>query len=364
MPRIALIGVGAWGANYIGPLLRLDALRAIVDTGQDTLGAVAVPGHVARYVTLDDLLADGLPLDGVVIATAAPTHHSLASRALSAGLGVHVEKPVARTYAEAAELYRLAEHEAVTVMSGHLLLHHRGLDRMWRESRTGGLLSPLRYIRSTRIGHGRIRRDEDVMWSFAPHDLSAVLVLMGRMPATVRARKYRLRGTAVADLATIDLDFPSLQAHASIHVSWLGPEREHRLLAYAEHGTGRFDDGASDSDGAAVYRVLPDDPGRIPAAPDASVVATPPTRTRPLDREVELFCRCVAARITPPQDRCVTLAVMTLLEAADASSLTETEVAIVPNPDIDSSLFVPSSVWEEHLPALAPLNDANAVDAT
>lgn len=354
MPQIALIGVGPWGSNYIEPLVRSEALCALVDSDPVALNSAVVPDGIGRYLTLDDLLAEKPSLDGVIVASAAATHFDIAVRALYQGLGVLVEKPIAQTLPQAAELYRLAASKAVTLMSGHLLMHHEGFHYLWRETKTGRLGEP-RYIRSTRVGIGRIRREEDVLWSFAVHDLSLVLTLMGQMPESLFARKYWLRGAPQADLAIVDLTFQA-GARAAIHVSWLGPEREHRLLTYARRGAARFDDGEEGRRSVVMHAMHPGEVRHANATGQAERTAAPPQNARPLDRQVDLFCRYVATGTMPLQDRAIALGVMSLLEAADLSSANESEVRVRPAVDIDSTLFEPSCNWPDPAAGLLRTN--------
>lgn len=349
-PQIALIGTGKWGMNYVGALKSRGMLGALVDSDdalRDSLRHRGIDRPVFR--SLEELLEEGPQLDGVVIATPAWSHFGQAMAALRRHVAVLVEKPIARSYSEALELYETASSAGVTLMAGHLLLHHQGLNLLWGECQSGRM-GDIAFLRSTRVGVGRIRSEEDVLWSFGVHDLVLALTLVGRLPVSVRATKLDLRGSGVADVALVDLSFPG-RLDASIHVSWLGPEREHRLLMYSSTATARFDDGEPSTGGGVRVQLVGDIPG---AGIDRNVRETADLPTvdnwmRPLDRQVEKFGSYVAKGVTPSEDRAVALAVMKLLDAANEASASGQEVELDWRGEsgrlIRPSLMRPSGAW-------------------
>ena len=188
-PQVAIIGAGYWGRNIARNLAELGALAAVVDTNPATAAEVsAATGAPPR--DLEEVLDDP-SIMGVAIASRAELHYSLADRALRAGKHVFVEKPLVLEETEADHLIALAESSDRTLMVGHLLRYHpifeRLLDLVGSEE-----YGPLRYAYSDRISLGKIRTEENVLWSFAPHDISMVLALSGEEPRFRHRARRRL----------------------------------------------------------------------------------------------------------------------------------------------------------------------------
>jgi UDP-2-acetamido-3-amino-2,3-dideoxy-glucuronate N-acetyltransferase len=167
-PRVAVIGCGGWGRNHVRNFAELGALDAVVDPNVETAKAMAGL-HGCRTLTQDQALSD-TAIDAVVIAAPAGLHYSIAKAALLQGKHAFVEKPLSLRVAEAAELCQLAERLDRRLMVGHLLQYHPAfleLRKLVRDGRFGRL----QYVYSNRLNLGKIRREEDVLWSFAPHDI-------------------------------------------------------------------------------------------------------------------------------------------------------------------------------------------------
>ncbi|MCA1614335.1 MAG: Gfo/Idh/MocA family oxidoreductase, partial [Acidobacteria bacterium] len=177
---VAVIGCGYWGKNLVRNFHRLGALAAVCDAtpaGRQTAAEIAP--HIPAVADFDDVLRSDVP--GVVIATPAETHYDVARRALLAGKDVFVEKPLALTYEQGAALTRLAEESEAVLMVGHVLEYHPAVVKMLELVRAGEL-GKVRYISSNRLNLGKVRREENILWSFAPHDIAIILRLMGSMP--------------------------------------------------------------------------------------------------------------------------------------------------------------------------------------
>ena len=170
-------------------------------------------------------------------------HASLAQRALTAGKHVFVEKPLALQVDEAEALCALAEERDRRLMVGHLLQYHPGFIKL-RQLVRDGELGRLQYLYSNRLNLGKVRREEDILWSFAPHDLSMILSLVGQEPAEVAAQGGYYLHKAIADVTTTHLTFPGgEQAH--VFVSWLHPFKEQKLVVIGDRAMAVFDDGQS-----------------------------------------------------------------------------------------------------------------------
>ncbi len=185
VPRIAVIGCGYWGKNLVRVFAELGALAALVDAHPPTVAALQAK-HGGRAMSFEEALADD-EIDAVAIAAPAALHHRLAKEALKAGKHVFVEKPLALEVAEAQELCELAERLDRRLMVGHLLQYHPAFLKL-KELVREGRLGRLQYLYSNRLNLGKIRREEDILWSFAPHDLSMILSLVGSEPVGVTWR--------------------------------------------------------------------------------------------------------------------------------------------------------------------------------
>ena len=177
VPRLAHIGCGYWGKNLARNFAELGVLDAVVDGHPATVTAMA-ESTGARVATFDEVLADR-KIDAVSFATPAETHHALAMQALEAGKHVFVEKPLALDPAEAAELIEAARRLDKRLMVGHLLQYHPVFREM-RARVVSGAIGRLAYVYSNRMSLGKFRTEENVLWSFAPHDVSMVLSLARR----------------------------------------------------------------------------------------------------------------------------------------------------------------------------------------
>ncbi len=238
--RIGVVGLGYWGPNLARNFNGLADLAYVCDHNPELLAAEA-----ARYPTatatprFDDLLEDDT-LDAIVIATPVPTHADLARRALEAGKHVFVEKPLAVSAAEAESVATLAEERGLVLMPGHLLLYHPGI-RALKELVASGELGRLLVVYGNRQNLGKIRRDENVLWSLGAHDLSVIIDLVGEEPEEVWARGESFLTKGVEDVVFCYLRFPSgVVAH--MHLSWLDPHKMRKLTVVGDSKMAVFDD--------------------------------------------------------------------------------------------------------------------------
>ena len=211
--RVGLIGHGMWGTNLARNFHELGALACVVDARDEVRTLVrekypdlTVTGSVNELLERDDIPA-------VVIATPAETHYELASKALQAGKDVFVEKPLALRVEEGERLVEMARDRGRILMVGHLMEYHPAVARI-RELVQHGELGQVQYIYSNRLNWGKVRREENILWSFAPHDVAIILGLLGEMPERVYARGGNYLQPTIADVTVTTLDFVSgVQAH-------------------------------------------------------------------------------------------------------------------------------------------------------
>src|SRR6266705_2194530 len=225
-PRNAVIGSGYWDKNLVRNFHELGALHSVCDTREDVLKQVREKYELKTTASFNALLADP-EVDGVAIAAPATQHFELTRCALLAGKDVFVEKPLALKAQDGQELVRLAEERQKILMVGHILEYHPAILELKRLIREGEL-GRLQYIYSSRLNLGKLRTEENILWSFAPHDISAILFLLEEMPERISSHGGSYLDSRVYDTTLTTCDFRSgVKAH--IFVSWLHPFKEQKL---------------------------------------------------------------------------------------------------------------------------------------
>jgi predicted dehydrogenase len=239
---VGVAGLGYWGPNLARNFAAIPGceLAWLCDGDAAALERVGAALPSARRTpSLDDLLADG-SLDAVVLATPVPTHAELAERVLRAGKHCFVEKPLAQTVAEAERAVAAAAETGRTLMVGHLLEYHPGVAKL-KEIADGGELGDIHYIYSNRLNLGKLRADENALWSLGAHDISVVLHLADEEPYELSARGEAYKQPGIEDVVFGFLRFPSgLAAH--LHLSWLDPHKERRFTVVGSKRMATFDD--------------------------------------------------------------------------------------------------------------------------
>ena len=241
---VGVVGLGYWGPNLARNFDRLgdSELRWICDQDDDAIARWAPEFPRARATTdLDDLLADD-ELDAIAIAAPVPLHAELAVRVLEAGKHCFVEKPLAQSVADAKHVCDTAEVAGKVLMVGHLLEYHPGVRKL-KEVADSGELGAIRYIYGNRLNLGKLRPDENALWSLGAHDVSVVLHLAEEEPDEMHAfgESYMRTDPPVEDVVFCYLRFPSgLMAH--LHLSWLDPHKERRFTIVGSDKMATFDD--------------------------------------------------------------------------------------------------------------------------
>ena len=315
---MAVVGCGRWGRHLVRNFAGLEALAAVVDTDPATAAELAEL-HGVPALELDVVLKDP-GIDAVVVATPAPTHAGIAGRALRAGKDVLVEKPLALRLDEAEELCRLAEEGRRVLMVGHLLQYHPAflaLERLVHD----GVLGEVRYLYANRLNLGRFRQEEDTLWSFAPHDVSMILSLVGSDPVDVSATGGAYLRPGRADVTTTHLRFAG-EVRAHVFVSWLHPFKEQKLVVVGSKAMAVFDDGEDWPSKLRLFRHGIGWRDGVPEPQPAAAEAVLVDAAEPLERECRHFLACVAARSTPRTDGGEGVRVLRVLDAA-ARSLAE-----------------------------------------
>jgi UDP-2-acetamido-3-amino-2,3-dideoxy-glucuronate N-acetyltransferase len=315
VPRTACIGCGYWGKKVARNLASLNALHAVADVSADALAEVssqyAVPGQ-----NFDAILGDP-DCDAVAIASPASMHGEHVRRALLAGKHVFVEKPLALQLFEGHSLVKLARDRGRILMVGHLLRYHPIVVALVEQARSGRL-GTIKHVYSRRFGLGKIRTEEDVIWSFAPHDISIILALLGEVPNYVSAEATCIVTTGIADIANIHLGFPS-GVTGRISVSWLNPTKEQRTVIIGSQAHAVFDDTLAWEQKLQIYDHRIDMSAEAPSISRAEPILTSVAKGEPLREELGHFLSCVATGRQPLTDGAEALTVLNVLEQAAKS---------------------------------------------
>jgi UDP-2-acetamido-3-amino-2,3-dideoxy-glucuronate N-acetyltransferase len=319
MKNLALIGAGYWGKNLARNFHQLGSLGLVCDASQEILAqqAAACPG-IRTTQSIDEVFADSA-ITRVAIAAPAAKHYELAKKAMQANKDVFVEKPLALNSQEGEELAQIAEERGLILMVGHLLQYHpcvRTIQRLLAE----GELGKLQYITSNRLNLGKIRREENALWSFAPHDLSVILSLVGgEIPDRVRCIGEAYLNSGVADVTLTTLRFPG-GVNAHVHVSWINPFKEQKLTVVGSHAMLVFDDTLPWKEKLVLYRQpLIWSGGQVPEAKKSNGELVDVPEKEPLRLECAHFLECCDQRKAPITDGREGLRVLQVLNAAQQS---------------------------------------------
>lgn len=317
VPNIAVIGTGYWGRNLVRNYASLNALSVICDRSADVLGELkARYPHVETCLTLKDVL-DRRDIQGVAIATPAETHYDIVRKALLAGKHVFVEKPLVLHEKEGEELIQLAADYHLIIMVGHLIQYHPSFIKL-KQLASSGELGRKNYIYSHRLNLGKIRREENILWSFAPHDISMILSLAGEEPETVLATGGNYLHKRVADVTTTHLDFASgLKAH--VFVSWLHPFKEQKLVVVGDRKMAVFDDTKPWPDKLLLYPHVIKWENNLPVPTKVDPERIETLQEEPLSVECRQFLHSIETGQNPVTDGREGLRILKVLNAAQQS---------------------------------------------
>lgn len=321
---VGLVGVGGWGKNLARNYGQIPGarLKYVCDLDEDKLDEIQEQFSAEETTTsFDDLTADP-DLEAVIIATNGPTHYELCRQALLAGKDVYVEKPFVLSAKDAEELIDLAAQRERVLMVGHLLEYHPVVRKL-KEMIDSGEFGEIRYIYSQRLNLGTVRKDENALWNFAPHDISVILYLLGLSPSDVSARGQSYLQPGVEDVVFLSINFKG-KAMGHVHVSWLDPHKTRRITIVGSKRMAVFDD-LEPNEKLKIY----DKGAEINTDYDTFAeyvglrfgdITLPYIRVgEPLRTECEHFLSCVRERTTPLSDGLDGLRVVRVLEAAEKS---------------------------------------------
>jgi len=324
-PKIALIGNGYWGRNLARNFHALGVLKCVCDTRAETLEEAHTQFGVDTCSSRESFLNDPEIL-GVAIAAPAAQHYELAKECLLAGKDVYVEKPLALRVDEGKELVEIAAARNRILMVGHILQYHPAILRL-KELIGSGELGRIQYIYSSRLNWGKFRSEENILWSFAPHDISAILYLLDEMPIRVTATGGSYINPQIYDTTLTACEFQS-GVKAQIFVSWLHPFKEQRLVIVGGKKMAVFDDIERERK-LAIYSHRIDWLNRLPVARRDEGQIVPLPTEEPLRNECQHFVESVLTRRPPRTGGRDGVQVLEVLDACERSLHAQAKTVLV-----------------------------------
>jgi predicted dehydrogenase len=323
MINVAVVGAGAWGKNHIRVFSEIPRVRLKYICDQDAARLAPLQKtfpQSEKVETLAPVLKDP-EIQGVVIASSAISHASLAKEALLADKDVLVEKPMALNPKDAAEMLEIARRRKRVLMVGHLLIYHPVVDRL-KEMISSGELGKIHYIYTQRVNLGIIRQDENALWSFAPHDLSVILYLLGEEPTIVSAHGESYIQKGIEDVVFVSLRFSDGKM-ANIQLSWLDPHKLRKVTLVGSKKMAVFDDMEA-SEKLKIYDKGVGSPsystyGEYLTLRFGDITIPSIKLQEPLRAEAEHFLQCIESRQEPKSGGEDGLRVVNILVAAQQS---------------------------------------------
>lgn len=324
--NVAVVGVGYWGKNLVRNFHELGALAALCDEQKSVEDSCGRDYEGVKFCGEFSAVLSDPAIAAVALATPAITHYEMAKAALEAGKDVFVEKPLAIDVKQGEDLVNLAAAKSRILMVGHILRYHPAILKLQKLIQDG-TLGQINYAYSNRLNIGKIRTEENILWSFAPHDISVMLALLNEMPTRVACQGGAYLHRDVSDVTLSHFEFPSgVRAH--IFVSWLHPFKEQRLVVVGSEKMAVFDDTAEHK--LVLYPHKVEWKNRIPTAVKAKGEIVDLESGEPLRAECQHFLDCVASRTSPVSDGAEGLRVLRVLDACQRS-LTNGAIALEPS---------------------------------
>lgn len=323
MIDIAVIGAGAWGKNHIRVFSEIPEVNLKYICDKDPNKISALRKIYPKSIMLEDITPILMDEDvkGVVISSSAVSHFPLSKEFLHAGKDVLVEKPMALSEQDAREMIKIAEEKDQILMVGHLLIYHPVVERL-KEMVVSGELGKIYYIYTQRVNLGVIRQDENALWSFAPHDLSVILYLLGEEPVTVSAHGESYLQRGIEDVVFLNLRFSDGKM-ANIHMSWLDPHKIRKITIVGSKKMVVFDD-METTEKLKIYdkgveNVSYNTYGEYLSLRFGDITIPGIKMIEPLRAEAEHFIHCIESRAKPKTGPEEALEVVKILIAAEES---------------------------------------------
>jgi len=314
-PKVAVIGSGYWGKNLVRVFWETGSLQTICDTDGQKLETFRAKYPGIRAVSSFKQVLEDKDIKGAVISTPAVYHYQMVKKALSSDKDVFVEKPLSLKVREGQELVAMAKERGRILMVGHILQYHPAVIKL-KELIDKGDLGKIQYVYSNRLNIGKIRSQENILWSFAPHDISVILMMLNEFPESIYTSGGNYLQQQIADVTLTTMDFPS-DVKAHIFVSWLHPFKEQKLVVVGDNKMAVFDDMSEEK--LLLYPHKIEWINRIPTTSKAKPEIIPVGKEEPLKSECEHFLECIEQRLTPRTDGQEGLRVLEILQASQES---------------------------------------------
>jgi len=313
--KICVVGAGMWGMNHIRTLNSLGSLGGVVDSSTERLENIKTnfPG-VSVFRELEAALKAGY--SGFTVATPAETHYAVASQIITAGKHVLVEKPLTLNSKDAIALNEQAKMKGVNLMVGHVLLFHPAFRKI-KSMIDEGVVGDLQYMYSNRLNLGKIRTEENVFWSLAPHDIALFQYFVNKYPKKITSRGMDIIQDGIHDTTMTIIEYPnSVMAH--VFVSWLHPFKEHRFVVVGSKGMIRFEDSAEGKPLLFYDKTVLWEKG-IPKPVNGASWYVEYKNTMPLTEELKYFIKCTGGERAEIANGDSAVDVVKILEAASES---------------------------------------------
>lgn len=311
---IGLIGIGYWGKNILRNLYELNALHTACELNARAIRKYRKIYPDVNYTKNLKKILENPDIKAVVIATPANSHYKITKESIIAGKDVFVEKPLALNIKEGRELIELAKEKKTILMVGHVIQYHPAFMKL-KELISKGVLGNIQYIYSNRLNIGKLRTEENILWSFAPHDISAILALIGDEMVNVSAFGGNYITPGVYDTTITNFEFKNnIKGH--IFVSWLHPYKEQKLVITGTKAMVVFDDLSKEKLFLYSHKIRLNHI-KIPVVTKANYRIIPVKKDEPLRLELEHFIECVKFRKKPRTDGFEGLRVLKVLEKCE-----------------------------------------------
>ena len=314
--KIAVVGCGYWGQNLVKKFAELKVLSAICDTNAEQAKKIAFLHGNPPIMTMEEI-AQSQEIDGVVLASPAVLHAAHVTQFLTAGKHVFVEKPIALNLKDAQKLQELSKQKKCILMVGHILQYHPAYLKL-KELVKNDTLGELKYVYSNRLNIGKIRVEENVLWSFAPHDISMILGLIPDPIEKVHGTGSNCLNKSISDFTLVNFTFKTgVQAH--LFVSWLNPFKEQKLIAIGDKAMAVFDDTLDWPQKLQLYSHEVTLENDFPVIKKAEAIPVPIVQEEPLKKECEHFLECIKQGTPPRTDAAEAIRVLEVLSMAQKS---------------------------------------------
>lgn len=317
--NISVVGCGYWGKNLVRNFKEIGSLYCISDPDVNQAKFLSDKYQVLNK-SFEDILSDD-NVDAVVIAAPAFLHASMAIKSMNAGKHVYVEKPIAMNEKEAIEMIKASKENNVHLMVGHLLQYHPVFKKLKDMIKLNDI-GELKYLYSNRLSLGKIRTEEDIVWSFAPHDISMILSLAGSYPKKISTYSSKVLGSNIPDTSIMHMIFPN-NVNAHIHVSWINPFKEQKLTVIGSKGMMVFDDTLEWEKKLVLYQHIVDMNVVPPTIENNNGIYIKVEHAEPLKEECKYFVDLISSKVSPLTDGEEGLRVLRVLESSKKSGDSE-----------------------------------------